>query len=97
MHGSMDITGRGIKGTMTVYQAEPDKNLAVIEIEGIGKIESGSNGEIAWENSVLQGPRIKQGDEKGRLSSRWNLQRSPEMANALRQGGDRRHRNRGRP
>jgi len=64
MHGSMDITGRGIKGTMTVYQAEPDKNLAVIEIEGIGKIESGSNGEIAWENSVLQGPRIKQGDEK---------------------------------
>jgi hypothetical protein len=64
MHGSMEFTGRGIKGTMAVYQAEPDKNLAVIEIEGIGKIESGSNGEIAWENSALQGPRIKQGDEK---------------------------------
>ena len=64
MHGSMEFTGRGIKGTMTVYQAEPDKNLAVIEIEGIGKIESGSNGEVAWENSALQGPRIKQGDEK---------------------------------
>lgn len=64
MHGSMEFTGRGIKGTMTVYQAEPDKNLAVIEIEGIGKIESGSNGDVAWENSALQGPRIKQGDEK---------------------------------
>ena len=64
MHGSMEFTGKGIKGTMTVYQAEPDKNLAVIEIEGIGKIESGSNGDIAWENSALQGPRIKQGDEK---------------------------------
>jgi hypothetical protein len=64
MHGSMEFTGRGVKGTMTVYQAEPDKNLAVIEIEGIGKIESGSNGEVAWENSALQGPRIKQGDEK---------------------------------
>ena len=64
MHGTMEFTGRGVKGTMTVYQAEPDKNLAVIEIEGIGKIESGSNGEIAWENSALQGPRIKQGDEK---------------------------------
>jgi hypothetical protein len=64
MHGSMEFSGRGIKGTMTVYQAEPDKNLAIIEIEGIGKIESGSNGEIAWENSALQGPRIKQGDEK---------------------------------
>jgi hypothetical protein len=64
MHGSMEFSGRGVKGTMTVYQAEPDKNLAVIEIEGIGKIESGSNGEVAWENSALQGPRIKQGDEK---------------------------------
>ena len=64
MHGSMEFSGRGIKGTMTVYQAEPDKNVAIIEIEGIGKIESGSNGEIAWENSALQGPRIKQGDEK---------------------------------
>jgi hypothetical protein len=64
MHGSMEFSGRGIKGSMTVYQAEPDKNLAIIEIEGIGKIESGSNGEIAWENSALQGPRIKQGDEK---------------------------------
>lgn len=64
MHGTMEFSGRGIKGTMTVYQAEPDKNLAVIEIEGIGKIESGSNGEIAWENSALQGPRIKQGEER---------------------------------
>ncbi len=64
MHGSMEFTGRGVKGTMTVYQAAPDKNLAVIDIEGIGKIESGSNGEVAWENSALQGPRIKDGDEK---------------------------------
>jgi hypothetical protein len=64
MHGSMEFTGRGIKGSMTVYQAEPDKNLAIIEIEGIGKIESGSNGDTAWENSALQGPRIKQGDER---------------------------------
>ena len=64
MHGSMEFTGRGVRGTMTVYQAEPDKNLAVIEIDGIGKIESGSNGDVAWENSALQGPRIKQGDER---------------------------------
>lgn len=64
MHGSMEFIGRGVKGTMTVYQAEPDKNLAVIEIEGIGKIESGSNGEIAWENSALQGPRVKQAEER---------------------------------
>ncbi len=64
MHGTIEFTGRGLKGTMTVYQAAPDKNRSVLELEGIGKIESGSNGEIAWDNSALQGARIKQGIEK---------------------------------
>jgi len=34
------------------------------ELEGIGKIESGSDGEVAWENNAMQGPRVKQGVEK---------------------------------
>jgi hypothetical protein len=62
--GAIDFTGRGVKGSITIYEATPDKNLAVIELQGIGKIESGSNGDVAWENSVLQGPRIKQGIER---------------------------------
>jgi hypothetical protein len=64
MHGSIEVLGRGLKGTMTVYQAAPDKELAIIEFEGIGKIESGSNGEVAWESSAIQGPRVKDGTEK---------------------------------
>jgi len=63
-HGAIDFTGRGLKGTLTIYEAVPNKNLEVIELPGIGKIESGSNGEVAWENSALQGPRIKQGIER---------------------------------
>ena len=63
-HGTLELTGKGIKGVITIYQAGPNKDLAVIEIEGIGKIESGGNGEVAWEKSVLQGARIKQGQEK---------------------------------
>jgi hypothetical protein len=64
MHGTIEVVGRGLKGTMTVYQAAPDKQLAIIDFEGIGKIESGSNGEVAWESSAIQGPRIKDGTEK---------------------------------
>jgi len=64
MHGSLDFTGRGMKGTITVYQAEPDKIRATIELEGVGKIDSGSNGEVAWESSALQGPRVKTGVER---------------------------------
>jgi hypothetical protein len=63
-HGVIDFTGRGLKGTLTIYQAAPDKNVEIIELEGIGQIESGSNGDVAWENSALQGPRIKQGIER---------------------------------
>ncbi len=64
MHGTIEVVGRGLKGTMTVYQAAPDKELAIIDFEGIGKIESGSNGEVAWESSAMQGPRVKDGTEK---------------------------------
>ena len=63
-HGTLELTGKGIKGVITIYQAAPNKDLAVIEIEGIGKIESGSDGSVPWEKSVLQGARIKQGQEK---------------------------------
>jgi hypothetical protein len=63
-NGAIDFTGRGLKGTITIYQAAPDKNLEVIELPGVGKIESGSDGNVAWENSALQGPRIKQGVER---------------------------------
>jgi len=63
-HGTIDFTGRGLKGTLTIYQSEPDRMLQVVELEGLGKIESGSSGDVAWENSALQGPRIKQGIEK---------------------------------
>lgn len=62
--GSFELPAQGIHGTATIYAAEPDKNYVVIEIEGLGKIESGASGGVAWENSVVQGPHLKTGDEK---------------------------------
>jgi hypothetical protein len=64
MHGNMESTGRGVKGTLTVYQAAPDQIRGTFDIEGVGKIESGTSGDVAWESSAMQGPRIKQGVEK---------------------------------
>jgi hypothetical protein len=63
-HATLDFAKQGLKGSLTIYEAAPDKYLGVTELSGIGKIESGSNGEVAWENTALQGPRIKQGAEK---------------------------------
>jgi hypothetical protein len=63
-HGTVDFSANGIHATLTIYQAEPNKTLSVIEIEGVGKVESGSNGEVAWDRSVVQGARVKQGEER---------------------------------
>ena len=35
----------------------------MIEMAGVGKMEEGTDGKIAWENSALQGPRLLTGDE----------------------------------
>jgi hypothetical protein len=63
-HATLDFAKQGLKGSLTIYEAAPDKYLGVTELPGIGKIATGSTGEVAWENSALQGPRIKQGAEK---------------------------------
>ncbi len=62
--GSMEMAAMGLKGSMVAYAAEPDKHLVEITFEGIGKIQEGSNGEAAWSLSAIQGPRLKEGDEK---------------------------------
>ena len=63
-HATLDFAKQGLRGSLTIYEAAPDKYLAFTELPGVGKIASGSNGDIAWENSALQGPRVKQGAEK---------------------------------
>ncbi len=60
--GSMSING--ITGTSTTYKAEPDKVLNEIVFQGIGSMQEGSNGKVAWSNSAMQGPHVKEGEEK---------------------------------
>jgi hypothetical protein len=63
-HATLDFSKAGLKGSLIIYEAAPDKFLGVTDLPGVGKIASGSNGEVAWESTALQGPRIKQGAEK---------------------------------
>lgn len=62
--GSFEFTGKSIRGTVASYKVAPNKSYLSMDIPGIGKMEDGSNGEIAWTRSALQGPRIKDGDER---------------------------------
>jgi hypothetical protein len=62
--GTFELIGKGVKGAVTAYRSEPNKSVTVVELEGIGSIQDGTDGETAWSLSSLQGPRIKQGDER---------------------------------
>jgi hypothetical protein len=72
--GTMEFKAMGLKGKMSAFAAEPDKHYTEISLEGIGKIQEGSNGEVAWGMSAMQGPRIKEGDEKAEtlLQAKFN-------------------------
>src|SRR5579862_2089892 len=64
VHGTVEFAAVGLKGTMVEYFEEPGKFYMAMELAGIGKIESGLTDGVAWESSVLQGARIKTGEEK---------------------------------
>ena len=72
-HGTLEYTAMGIKGSITRYAAEPDKYYASLDIDGLGKVEMGVSGQIAWENSALLGPRVKTGVERAEAIREGNM------------------------
>lgn len=59
-----EIAGAGVKLSTTVYQARPNRSYTVLESPATGKIESGTDGEIAWTISALSGPQVLEGKER---------------------------------
>lgn len=76
--GTFEFVGKGIKGKATSYRAEPNLSVTTIDLEGIGTITEGTDGETAWTNSAMQGPRIKLGDERA-IAMREATFRGPLM------------------
>jgi hypothetical protein len=64
MHGTIEFAANGMKGTVTTYSDVSNNNYTVVDIEGVGKIESGVYNGQPWELSSLQGARLRSGAEK---------------------------------
>ena len=62
--GTIAIAAAGIQLSVTVYQARPAKAYSVIESAVTGKIESGTDGAVAWQMSATSGPQLMEGKEK---------------------------------
>jgi outer membrane lipoprotein-sorting protein len=61
---TVEIPAAGIKLSVTMYQARPNKAYSVVESAATGKIESGTDGEVAWQISATNGPQLLEGKEK---------------------------------
>lgn len=61
MKGTMSISG--IQMDATIYTAEPNLQYILFDSEMIGKMESGCNGKVAWDLSVMQGASVKEREE----------------------------------
>jgi hypothetical protein len=77
MTGTVDIAGRNISGKVEMVE-EGGKSWMGLELQGIGKMEQGFDGETAWESNPIQGSRLIEGDEKSALkrSSGFSLVQS---------------------
>ncbi len=62
--GTLEISPMSLSGKLTSYRAEGDKSYTLIEFEGIGKAEEGTDGTVAWTMNAMEGARIKEGDER---------------------------------
>ena len=62
--GTMAIAAAGIQLSVTIYQARPAKAYSVVESAVTGKIESGTDGVVAWQMSATSGPQLMEGKEK---------------------------------
>jgi hypothetical protein len=63
MTGTVEMAGHNITGPISLYQ-QNGKSYTAIELPGIGKVEEGFDGDVAWESNALQGARIKGGEER---------------------------------
>ncbi len=81
---SVHIQGTLSMGPMSapieIKQARPNKLKVNVEIENVGAIQQGSNGEHAWDLSPMTGPRLLEGKRKDELMRRadFELESKPD-------------------
>ncbi len=61
--GTLEMAAMGISADVVVAIAKPNKSNMTMTIPGLGEIRQGFNGEVAWENNPMSGPRVAEGEE----------------------------------
>ncbi|MHC4945925.1 MAG: DUF620 domain-containing protein [Planctomycetota bacterium] len=59
----LELKAQGIKINVKMWMEKPNKMYSILESDMMGKSESGCDGEVIWENSMMTGPVVKEGKE----------------------------------
>ena len=62
--GTMEFVSHSIRGRASFYHSKPGRFYSLMESEAFGNMEEGTNGNVAWANSLMAGPRLKKGPER---------------------------------
>ncbi|MCW5800847.1 MAG: hypothetical protein KIT31_00430 [Deltaproteobacteria bacterium] len=62
--GSLSLAAMGMKGKLSSVSAPPRSSLTVIDLPGLGKIQQGTRGDVAWEMNPATGARVLKGEER---------------------------------
>jgi hypothetical protein len=67
MRSVLEIPAAGFELPVVLYAARPDRLYSLTESEATGKIERGFTKGVAWENSLMAGPQILEGEQAALL------------------------------
>lgn len=59
--GTFELPGQGITGSLEVYSARPAKSLVKVTIAGLGDVQTGYDGRVAWSMDPASGPALLTG------------------------------------
>ncbi|MCC7185046.1 MAG: hypothetical protein IT185_02310 [Acidobacteria bacterium] len=61
--GTIEMAAQGITGTVEMLTARPTSAILRVEVAGLGKIETGYNGTVAWSIDPMVGPALVTGEQ----------------------------------
>lgn len=59
--GTFSVPAQGISGALEVLAAAPDRQLLRIAVSGLGEVQQGFDGRVAWLIDPMTGPRVLEG------------------------------------
>jgi hypothetical protein len=76
LKAGFEMPGRGVQGTLEIYGKAPDKLLTIRNINRVGVIKQGYDGQSGWSEDPYQGLRSLAGEELeiARLSAVFNAE-----------------------